>query len=204
MASVYDRLGWAGMLNGEFSMGADALARCIEIWLAQPPELQDRVSIAVQHRYMASLLLFARRFDDAEAASREAIERLSAALAPEHYAVGMAQCGLAWALAESGSIAEAEALARAGLALMEASPATPPDQMMNARAILGLVLLHAGKAAEATAPLLESVSLWTLWTDWDPRIAPFADALEAASIETGQPVPDVVATFRASLAAERP
>lgn len=205
LATVYHRFELTSLMVGDFSASAEYARRCIDIWLAQPVEVQDRVSIAVQHRAVSQYLLYAARFDEAEAAAHQAIEQLSTALAPDHYAVGMARCGLAWALAETGRVDEAESMARAALALMLASPATPIDQMLVAKGMAGIVLQRAGHPDEAAVLLLGAIStLIDVHGTWDPRNASFVDALEAASIELGHPVPEVVATYRATSLADLP
>ncbi len=196
MASLYDRLGTARWYIDAFASAADALSRCIDIWKAQPPGEVDLVSLAVQHRYVAHCLLLAGQPREAERAAREAIARLSVALGPEHYAVGMAGCVLAWARAEQGSIGEAVALARDGIALMDASDATPPDQRMLADAIMGLVLVADAKPDRGASLLEESMETFVRWKHDNGTLKPFMQAWTRARAEIGLPESDIARQYR--------
>lgn len=189
LAACLDKLGTARMGCSDFDGAVEPLQRSLEIWIALSETVQNPVTIAVQHRYVAHALLLAGRPEEGAALLREGVRRLAAILGAEHYAVGMARCMLAWALSDLGRIDESIAEGRAGFALMNASPATPPDQREQARVMLGLCLERAGHTTEAIVLLEHGLELLVVWRHRDESLNPFLASLERACDATGREPP---------------
>jgi serine/threonine protein kinase/tetratricopeptide (TPR) repeat protein len=190
LASCLDKLGAARTACADFDGAVGPFRRSLEIWLALPDSMQNRVTVAVQHRYVAHALILAGRPGEAETLAREGIHRLSTELGVDHYAVGKARCVLAWALCDLGRTGEGLEEARAGYALVRDSAASPPDQREHARVILGLALERAGRADEAIEPLRTGLETLLSWNFFDDRLGPFQASLERACAATGRTMPD--------------
>lgn len=190
LASCLDKLGFARTSCADFEGAVEPFRRSLEIWIALPDTMQNRVTVAVQHRYVATALILAGRADEGETLAREGVRRLAEELGAEHYSVGVARCVLAWALSDLGRIEESVEEARTGYALLSASIATPPDQREHARVMLGLVLERGGRAEEAAEILRPGLETIISWGQASEHLDPFRASLERACAATGRAMPD--------------
>ncbi|WP_290891094.1 hypothetical protein [Arenimonas sp.] len=146
---MWHRLALRRLADGDREGAAEVVAR-----LRAPLQL---VQVRSDRRFDGLVDRDAPELDIGRAAARHATEmRLQALLAPERLDVLLVQLG---ALRDAGEFQEALAIADEALARLDAAdPAAPPFEDMDYVGSLGnqraQILLHLGRAEEATAQLL--------------------------------------------------
>lgn len=189
MATLHFKLGEARSQCEDHLGSAEAMERSLEVILALPPEQRSELLAAVTHRYVGHAWIQAGQPAKAEIFLREGITRLSSVLSPEHYAVGVCRCALAWALSELGRHEEAEAEARSGYATATTMSSIPPDQHLNTELHTGLVLQRRGHADQAIVHLDRAQQMVRAMGYAGPWLKRFSEAHAAAYAALGLPVP---------------
>lgn len=137
--------------------GAVALTqRGCEFWQSIPELARDQLLAANAYRYHAWALAVAGKSEEAETASRTAIEEFTAAAGPEHHTISLCRAFLAMSLAQRGRVAEAERESGAAMSLALRSKTSPADLLAHVNFIRGHVLLmQPGREREARSHLEE-------------------------------------------------
>lgn len=162
LANVYETIANYSVWCRRYDEAVGYVERSCAVWESQPPESRDKLTYAVTFRWYGWFLCLAQRWPDAERVSREAIDRLSQVVAPEHHAIAIARSQLAWAICEQGDVREALELARKALDTAARSPATPPDQLGWIQFVYGRILLQVGDVREGCARIDDSA--YEYWT----------------------------------------
>jgi tetratricopeptide (TPR) repeat protein len=152
MAALFHNLGGLAHARGDFAAAEPLARRAIEI-RSGAVDLRD-AALLLDRSAHAAILDGLGRSDEAEAAIRDLLPDLEAALGPDHPEVAVALNNLAAIVQRRGSLDEAEAIYRRVIAIKEARLGADSPALAGALNNLGTVLRAAGRPGEA-APLFE-------------------------------------------------
>lgn len=160
-----------------------------------PPGARDALSLANAHRLYAWYLSLAGRHEEAIPAAISASDELTSLLDETHYLVAFSRATLAYSLAVSGRLEEADALSEKAYDVAIASPAIHVDQYTHVAFVRGHILARLARHAESLECLDDA---WTVYADlpiefpWKPIL--IEDALAAARLSGD---PDALASWQA-------
>jgi tetratricopeptide (TPR) repeat protein len=153
MAALFHNLGGLAHARGDFEAAEPLARRAIET-RSGAVDQRDPAPLLLDRSAHAAILDGLGRSDEAEAAIRDLLPDLEAALGPDHPEVAVALNNLAAIVQRRGSLDEAEAIYRRVIAIKEARLGADSPALAGALNNLGTVLRAAGRPGEA-APLFE-------------------------------------------------
>jgi tetratricopeptide (TPR) repeat protein len=121
-----------------------------------PEQLWDVLIVSNSRRHLGWFLSLAGRHEEAIPEFQRAIDELTRELGPVHHVVALCEAGLAVALANTGNIAEAEALSAHAMTVARSSRIAAGDQLAHVCFARGRVLLESGRWSDARENLEEA------------------------------------------------
>jgi len=144
--------------TGKYNEAADVALEAYTIWRRQPAFELDSSSAWNMAREAGRTLCQAGRFAEAADLAGRTAADISRRFGSDTYAAGYLRTIEGFAHASMGKLEMGERLARDGVRVMEADPATPEDQRIHASLYLAAILVPSGSLDEAEARLTSALA----------------------------------------------